>query len=155
MRNFPRRRVRGEPIAAQARVFWPKPVAGDCRRGNRAQPQGTAADARFAEALGAAVIDSDGRYAFPSTHVLNLTARKRLCAGPTSCLPGRSQQACLGPSVRERGFARSSPSCKVIHITMLVSNGRAMNDNMWLLPVHVPIAADTSVCRSCRTGASG
>jgi len=27
----------------------------------------------LAEALGAAVIDSDGRFAFPSTHPLNLT----------------------------------------------------------------------------------
>ena len=54
----------------------------------------------------------------------------------------------LGPSVRERGtFAPIvSPSCKVIHITQLDLERQSwVSDNMWLLPVHVPIAADTAV----------
>jgi len=54
----------------------------------------------------------------------------------------------LGPSVRERGtFAPIvSPSCKVIHITLLDLERQSwVSDNMWLLPVHVPIAADTAV----------
>jgi acetolactate synthase I/II/III large subunit len=50
--------------------------------------------------------------------------------------------------VRERGnFAPVvPPSCKVIHITLLdIERQSWVSDNMWLLPVHVPIAADTSV----------
>jgi acetolactate synthase I/II/III large subunit len=39
-----------------------------------------------------------------------------------------------------------SPSCKVIHITLLDLERQSwVSDAMWLLPVHVPIAADTSV----------
>jgi thiamine pyrophosphate-dependent acetolactate synthase large subunit-like protein len=54
----------------------------------------------------------------------------------------------LGPSVRERGnFAPIiSPSCQVIHMTLLDLEKQSwVSDNMWLLPVHVPIAADTAV----------
>jgi len=50
--------------------------------------------------------------------------------------------------VRERGnFAPIiSPSCKVIHITLLDLERQSwVSDNMWLLPVHVPMAADTAV----------
>jgi acetolactate synthase-1/2/3 large subunit len=50
--------------------------------------------------------------------------------------------------VRERGnFAPViSPSCKVIHMTLLDLERQSwVSDAMWLLPVHVPIAADTAV----------
>ena len=48
---------------------WPVIVAGELGRNPKALPPLL----DIAEELGAAVIDSDGRYAFPSTHPLNLT----------------------------------------------------------------------------------
>ena len=105
----------------------------------------------LAEALGAAVIDSDGRFAFPSTHPLNLTnAREEALRGAdvVLALDVPSLGVPLGPSVRERGnFAPIiAPSCKVIHITLLDLERQSwVSDNMWLLPVHVPMAADTAV----------
>src|SRR5919197_298269 len=105
----------------------------------------------LAEALGAPVIDSDGRYAFPSTHPLNLTTSREEAlrnADVVLALDVPSLGVPLGPSVRERGnFAPIiSPSCKVIHITLLDLERQSwVSDSMWLLPVHVPMAADTSV----------
>jgi acetolactate synthase-1/2/3 large subunit len=54
----------------------------------------------------------------------------------------------LGPTVRERGnfVPGFSPSTKIIHITLLDLERQSwVSDAMWLLPVHVPIAADTAV----------
>jgi thiamine pyrophosphate-dependent acetolactate synthase large subunit-like protein len=50
--------------------------------------------------------------------------------------------------VRERGnfVPAVSPSTKIIHITLLDLERQSwVSDAMWLLPVHVPIAADSSV----------
>ena len=130
-----------------AEASWPVIVAGEVGRNPKALP----ALLDLAEVLGAAVIDADGRYAFPSTHVLNLTnAREEALRGAdvVLALDVPSLGVPLGPSVRERGnFAPViRPDCKVIHITLLDLERQSwVNDNMWLLPVHVPIAADTSV----------
>jgi acetolactate synthase I/II/III large subunit len=130
-----------------AEAEWPVLVAGELGRNPKALP----ALLDVAEELGAAVIDSDGRYAFPSTHPLNLTnAREEALrnADVVLALDVPSLGVPLGPSVRERGnFAPViSPSCKVIHITLLDLERQSwVSDAMWLLPVHVPIAADTSV----------
>ena len=130
-----------------AEAEWPVIVAGELGRNPKALP----ALLDIAEELGAAVIDSDGRYAFPSTHPLNLTnAREEALrnADVVLALDVPSLGVPLGPSVRERGnFAPViSPSCKVIHITLLDLERQSwVSDAMWLLPVHVPIAADTAV----------
>src|SRR5918995_3193117 len=130
-----------------AEAEWPVIVAGELGRNPKALPPLL----DIAEELGAAVIDSDGRYAFPSTHPLNLTnAREEALreADVVLALDVPSLGVPLGPSVRERGnFAPViSPSCKVIHMTMLDLERQSwVSDAMWLLPVHVPIAADTAV----------
>jgi thiamine pyrophosphate-dependent acetolactate synthase large subunit-like protein len=130
-----------------AEAQWPVIVAGELGRNPKALP----ALLDIAEELGAAVIDSDGRYAFPSTHPLNLTnAREEALrqADVVLALDVPSLGVPLGPSVRERGnFAPVvRPDCKVIHITMLDLERQSwVSDAMWLLPVHVPIAADTAV----------
>jgi acetolactate synthase I/II/III large subunit len=105
----------------------------------------------LAELLGAPVIDADGRYAFPSTHPLNLTTARDEAlrdADVVLALDVPSLGVPLGPSVRERGnFAPAvKPSTKIIHITLLDLERQSwVSDVMWLLPVHVPIAADSSV----------
>ncbi|MPZ76791.1 MAG: thiamine pyrophosphate-binding protein [Deltaproteobacteria bacterium] len=130
-----------------AEAQWPVIVAGEAGRNPKALP----ALLDVAEELGAAVIDSDGRYAFPSTHPLNLTnAREDALrnADVVLALDVPSLGVPLGPSVRERGnFAPViSPGCKVIHMTLLDLERQSwVSDAMWLLPVHVPIAADTAV----------
>jgi len=130
-----------------AEAQWPVIVAGEIARNPKALPPLL----DLAEALGAAVIDSDGRYAFPSTHVLNLTTAREEAlrdADVVLALDVPSLGVPLGPSVRERGnFAPIiSPNCQVIHMTLLDLERQSwVSDNMWLLPVHVPIAADTSV----------
>jgi thiamine pyrophosphate-dependent acetolactate synthase large subunit-like protein len=104
----------------------------------------------LAEELAAPVIDADGRYAFPSTHPLNLTTAREQAlrqADVVIALDVPSLGVPLGPSVRERGnFAPViRPDCKVIHITLLDLERQSwVSDAMWLLPVHVPIAADTA-----------
>src|SRR5215470_17779591 len=136
---------RASQLLAEAQ--WPVIVAGELGRNPRALPPLL----DIAETLGAPVIDSDGRYAFPSTHPLNLTtAREEALRGAdvVLALDVPSLGVPLGPSVRERGnFAPViSPSCKVIHITLLDLERQSwVSDNMWLLPVHVPMAADTAV----------
>jgi acetolactate synthase-1/2/3 large subunit len=130
-----------------AEAQWPAIVAGELGKNPKALP----ALLDLAEALGAPVVDADGRYAFPSTHVLNLTVAREEAlknADVVLALDVPSLGVPLGPSVRERGnFAPIiSPSCKVIHITLLDLEKQSwVSDNMWLLPVHVPIAADTAV----------
>jgi acetolactate synthase-1/2/3 large subunit len=130
-----------------AEAQWPVIVAGEVGRNPKALPPML----DIAEALGAPVIDSDGRYAFPSTHPLNLTTAREEAlrnADVVLALDVPSLGVPLGPSVRERGnFAPIiPPSCKVIHITLLDLERQSwVSDAMWLLPVHVPIAADTSV----------
>jgi acetolactate synthase-1/2/3 large subunit len=130
-----------------AEAQWPVIVAGEVGRNPKALP--VVLD--LAETLGAAVIDADGRYAFPSTHPLNLTTSREEAlrnADVVVALDVPSLGVPLGPTVRERGnFAPVvPPSCKVIHITLLDLERQSwVSDNMWLLPVHVPIAADTSV----------
>jgi len=136
---------RASQLLAEAQ--WPVIVAGELGRNPKALP----ALLDIAEALGAPVIDSDGRYAFPSTHPLNLTAAREEAlrnADVVLALDVPSLGVPLGPSVRERGnFAPViPPSCKVIHITLLDLERQSwVSDSMWLLPVHLPIAADTSV----------
>jgi thiamine pyrophosphate-dependent acetolactate synthase large subunit-like protein len=130
-----------------AEAQWPAIVAGELGRNPKALPPML----DLAEALGAPVVDADGRFGFPSTHPLNLTnAREEALknADVVLALDVPSLGVPLGPSVRERGnFAPIiSPSCKVIHITLLDLEKQSwVSDNMWLLPVHVPIAADASV----------
>jgi len=136
---------RASQLLAEAQ--WPVIVAGEVGRNPKALP----ALLDLAEALGAPVIDSDGRYAFPSTHPLNLTTAREEAlrnADVVLALDVPSLGVPLGPSVRERGnFAPViSPSCKVIHITLLDLERQSwVSDSMWLLPVHVPMAADTAV----------
>ncbi len=136
---------RASQLLAEAQ--WPVIVAGELGRNPKALPPML----DIAETLGAAVIDADGRYAFPSTHPLNLTnAREEALrnADVVLALDVPSLGVPLGPSVRERGnFAPViPPSCKVIHITLLDLERQSwVSDAMWLLPVHVPIAADTAV----------
>jgi thiamine pyrophosphate-dependent acetolactate synthase large subunit-like protein len=130
-----------------AAADWPVIVAGELARNPKALPPLL----DIAELLGAAVIDTDGRYAFPSTHPLNLTnAREEALrdADVVLALDVPSLGVPLGPSVRERGnFAPAvKPSTKIIHITLLDLERQSwVSDNMWLLPVAVPIAADTAV----------
>jgi len=130
-----------------AEAQWPAIVAGELARNAKSLPPML----DLAEALGAPVVDADGRYAFPSTHPLNLTnAREEALqnADVVLALDVPSLGVPLGPSMRERGnFAPIiSPSCKVIHITLLDLERQSwVSDNMWLLPVQVPIAADTAV----------
>ena len=53
----------------------------------------------------------------------------------------------LGPSVREGGALQAviRPATNVIHITLqALEKQRWVTDNMWMMPVAVPIAADTA-----------
>jgi acetolactate synthase I/II/III large subunit len=54
----------------------------------------------------------------------------------------------LGPSVRERAALQLVVrlGAKIVHITLLEFERRSfVSDTMWLLPIAVPIAADTSI----------
>jgi hypothetical protein len=54
----------------------------------------------------------------------------------------------LGPSVRERAALQLvvPPGTKIVHITLLEFERQSfVSDTMWLLPIAVPIAADTSI----------
>ena len=130
-----------------AAADWPVIVAGELARNPKALPPLL----DIAELLGAAVIDADGRYGFPSTHPLNLTNTREEAlqdADVVLALDVPSLGVPLGPSVRERGnFAPAvKPSTKIIHITLLDLERQSwVSDSMWLLPVAVPIAADTAV----------
>jgi acetolactate synthase-1/2/3 large subunit len=126
---------------------WPVIVAGELGR----NPKALSVLLDLAEILGAPVIDADGRYAFPSTHPLNLTVARDEAlrdADVVLALDVPSLGVPLGPTVRERGnfVPGIRPSTKIIHITLLDLERQSwVSDSMWLLPVHVPIAADTSV----------
>ena len=130
-----------------AEASWPVIIAGELGRNPAALP--VLLD--LAEMLGAAVIDADGRYAFPSTYPLNLTTARDEAlreADAVLALDVPSLGVPLGPAVRERGnfVPAVSPSTKIIHITLLDLERQSwVSDGMWLLPVHVPIAADTSI----------
>jgi acetolactate synthase I/II/III large subunit len=130
-----------------AEAHWPVIVAGELGRNPKALPPLL----DLAELIGAPVIDADGRYAFPSSHPLNLTTAREEAlrsADVVLALDVPSLGVPLGPSARERGnFAPIiPPSCSVIHITLLDLERQSwVSDAMWLLPVHVPLAADTSV----------
>ncbi len=130
-----------------AAADWPVIVAGEVGRNPKALPPLL----DIAELLGAPVVDADGRYAFPSTHPLNLTTSREEAlrdADVVLALDVPSLGVPLGPSVRERGnFAPIvKPSAKIIHITLLDLERQSwVSDNMWLLPVAVPMAADTAV----------
>jgi acetolactate synthase-1/2/3 large subunit len=126
---------------------WPVILAGELGRNPRVLP--VLVD--LAELLGAAVIDTDGRYAFPSTHPLNLTASREEAlrdADVVLALDVPSLGVPLGPTVRERGgfVPAVRPSTKIIHITLLDLERQSwVSDAMWLMPVAIPIAADTSI----------
>ncbi|HWO42770.1 MAG TPA: thiamine pyrophosphate-dependent enzyme [Candidatus Eisenbacteria bacterium] len=129
---------------------WPVIVAGELGRNPAALP--LLLD--VAEFLGAPVIDADGRYAFPSTHPLNLTTAREQAlrdADVVLALDVPSLGVPLGPSVRERGnfVPAVKPSTRIIHITLLDLERQSwVSDAMWLLPVVLPIAADSAVALS-------
>lgn len=126
---------------------WPVIIAGEIGRNPKALP----ALQEFAELLAAPVIDADGRFAFPSAHPLNLTTAREEAlrdADVVLALDVPSLGVPLGPSVRERGNFQPviRPETRVIHITLLDHERQSwVSDSMWLLPVAVPIAADTAV----------
>ena len=97
------------------------------------------------------MIDADGRFVFPSTHPLDLTAAREQtlrAADVVLALDVPSLGAPLGPSVRERETLQLAvrPETKVVHITLLEGERQSfVSDTMWLLPVAIPIAADTSI----------
>jgi acetolactate synthase I/II/III large subunit len=126
---------------------WPVIVAGEVGR----TPQALAPLRELAEMLAAPVIDADGRFAFPNTHRLDLTAAREPtlhAADVVLALDVPSLGLPLGPSVRERETLQLvvRPGTKIVHITLLEGERQSfVSDNMWLLPVAVPIAADTSI----------
>jgi len=137
----------GEATELLAKAEWPVIVAGEIGR----NPKALQALQELAELLAAPVIDTDGRFAFPSTHRLNLTSSREEAlkdADVVLALDVPSLGVPLGPSVRERGNFKPviRPECKVIHVTLLDLERQSwVSDAMWLLPVHVPIAADTAL----------
>ena len=126
---------------------WPVIIAGEIGR----RPQALASLKEIAELLAAPVIDAEGRFAFPNTHALDLTAAREetlRAADAVLALDVPSLGVPLGPSVRERESLQLAvrPGTKVIHITLLdLERQSLVSDAMWLLPVAVPIAADTSL----------
>jgi len=136
-----------EAAGLLAKAKWPVIVAGEVGR----NPQALAPLRELAELLAAPVIVADGRFAFPSTHPLNLTnAREDALreADAILALDVPSLGVPLGPSVREREAFKPAiqPTTKVIHITLLDLERQSwVSDSMWLFPVAVPMAADTSI----------
>jgi acetolactate synthase I/II/III large subunit len=126
---------------------WPIIVAGEVGRA----PQALTPLMELAERLAAPVIDADGRFAFPNTHRLDLTAAREptlRAADVVLALDVPSLGLPLGPAVRERETLQLvvRPEAKIVHITLLEGERQSLvSDNMWLLPVAVPIAADTSI----------
>ena len=136
-----------EAAGLLAKAKWPVIVAGEVGR----NPQALAPLRELAELLAAPVIDADGRFAFPSTHPLNLTNTRVDAlrdADAILALDVPSLGVPLGPSVREREAFKPAiqPTTKVIHITLLDLERQSwVSDSMWLFPVAVPMAADTSI----------
>ena len=136
-----------EAVDLLVNAEWPVIVAGEVGR----TPQALAPLRELAETLAAPVIDADGRFAFPNTHPLDLTAAREQtlrAADVVLALDVPSLGVPLGPSVRERETLQLAvrPETKIVHITLLEGERQSfVSDTMWLLPVAVPIAADTSI----------
>ena len=136
-----------EAAALLVNAEWPVIVAGEVGR----TPQALATLRELAETLAAPVIDADGRFAFPNTHPLDLTAVREptlRAVDVVLALDVPSLGVPLGPSVRERESLQLAvrPGTKIVHITLLESERQSLvSDTMWLLPVAVPIAADTAI----------
>jgi acetolactate synthase I/II/III large subunit len=126
---------------------WPVIVAGEVGR----TPQALVPLRELAETLAAPVIDADGRFAFPNTHPLDLTAAREQtlrAADVVLALDVPSLGVPLGPSVRERETLQLAvrPGTKIVHITLFEGERQSfVSDTMWLVPVAVPIAAHTSI----------
>jgi acetolactate synthase I/II/III large subunit len=126
---------------------WPVIVAGEVGR----TPQALMPLRELAETLAAPVIDADGRFAFPNTHPLDLTAAREQtlrAADVVLALDVPSLGVPLGPSVRERETLQLAvrPGTKIVHITLFEGERQSfVSDTMWLVPVAVPIAAHTSI----------
>jgi acetolactate synthase-1/2/3 large subunit len=128
-----------------AEAEWPVIIAGEI------SPHGTALDdlIELAELLGAAVVDTN-RFSFPNTHDLDATQVREAVlkdADVVLALDVPSLGVPLGPNVRERGALQPaiSEDCKVINIGMFEFEKQSwVTDNMWLMPVANPIAADST-----------
>ena len=137
---------------------WPVIVVGEVGRNPAALP----GLLELAETLAAPVIEA-GRFAIPNTHPLDLTPRREAAlkeADVVLALDVPSLGVPLGPSVRERGALQPviGPNTDVIHITLQDLEKQSwVTDNMWMIPVAVPIAADTAqaipeLSKLCRLG---
>ncbi len=128
-----------------AEAEWPVIIAGEIN------PHGTALDdlIELAELLGAAVVDTN-RFSFPNTHDLDATQVREAVlkdADVVLALDVPSLGVPLGPNVRERGALQPaiSEDCKIINIGMFEFEKQSwVTDNMWLMPVVNPIAADST-----------
>ena len=128
-----------------AEAEWPVIIAGEI------SPHGTALDdlIELAELLGAAVVDTN-RFSFPNTHELDATQVREAVlkdADVVLALDVPSLGVPLGPNVRERGALQPaiSEDCKIINIGMFEFEKQSwVTDNMWLMPVSNPIAAETT-----------
>ena len=133
-------------VDALAGASWPVMVVGEVGRNPSALP----AVVELAETLACAVVDAEGRFGFPNTHPLDLTGvRERALADAdvVLALDVPSLGVPLGPSVRERGALQLAvpQGTRLIHVTLLDQERQNwVTDNQWLLPVEVPIAADTA-----------
>jgi acetolactate synthase-1/2/3 large subunit len=103
----------------------------------------------LAQLLGAPVIDA-GRFSFPNTHDLDLTEAREAAlkdADVVLAIDVPSLGVPLGPSVRERGALKPAigPDCQVINIGLFEFEKQSwVTDNMWLMPIALPIAADST-----------
>ncbi len=144
-----------EAVELLAGAAWPVIITGEIGRNPSALP----AAVELAETLGCGVVDAEGRFGFPNTHPLDLTSvRERALseADVVLALDVPSLGVPLGPSARERGALAlaTPPGSKVIHVTLLDQERQNwVTDNQWLLPVAVPIAADTSQAMPLLTAA--
>jgi acetolactate synthase-1/2/3 large subunit len=129
-----------------ANASWPVIVAGEVGR-NAAT---LTVLRQIAEMLAAPVIDHEGRFAFPNKHSLNLTSCREDAlrnADVVLALDVPSLGVPLGPVVRERTAFQPAikRGTKVIHINLLDLERQSwVSDAMWLMPVALPIAADTA-----------
>ena len=125
---------------------WPVIVVGEVGR----KPGALPALRDLAEMLAAPVIDAGGPFSFPNTHPLDATLTREEAlrdADVVLALDVPSLGVPLGPSVRERGTMQPAirPDATLIHISLYDLERQSwVTDAMWLLPVAVPIAADTA-----------